>query len=69
MPADCTITKNQNLVNTGVAKSQRSDLLGFCKEINSTADRVIGQLRERAKGWYGITVPREADEEDGSELF
>lgn len=61
--------ETQNLVNTCIAKSQRTDLLGFCKEINSTADRVIGQLRERAKEWYGITVPREADEEHGSELF
>src|SRR5687768_3537212 len=61
--------ENQNIVNTCIAKSQRLELVDFCKEMNSTADRVIGQLRERAKEWYGITVSPEADEEHGSELF
>ena len=61
--------ETQNLVNTCIAKSQRPELVDFCKEIHSTADRVITQLRQRAKEWYGITVPPEADEEHGTELF
>lgn len=61
--------ETQNIVNSCIAKSQRSELVAFCKEINATADRVIGQLRERAKEWYGITVAPEADEEHASELF
>lgn len=61
--------ETQNIVNTCIAKSQRPELIDFCKEIYSTADRVIDQLRDRAKEWYSITVPPEADEEHGSELF
>ena len=61
--------ETQNLVNTCIAKSERAELIAFCKEIHSTADRVIGQLRERASEWYGVTVPPEADEEHGTELF
>jgi uncharacterized protein (DUF305 family) len=61
--------ETQNIVNTCIAKSQRPELVDFCKEIHSTADRVIGRLRDRANEWYGITVPPEADEEHGSELF
>ena len=61
--------ETQNIVNTCIAKSQRAELVSFCKELNSTADRVIGRLRERAKEWYGIAVAPEADEEHGSELF
>lgn len=56
-------------MNSCIAKSQRSELVAFCKEINATADRVIGQLRERAKEWYGITIAPEADEEHASEFF
>lgn len=59
----------QNLVNTCIAKSERAELIAFCKEIHSTAERVIGQLRERAKAWYDITVPPDADEEHGTERF
>ena len=55
----------QTLVNTCIAKSERAELIAFCKEINATADRIIGQLRQRAKEWYGIAVPPEADEEHG----
>ncbi len=61
--------ETKNLVSTCIAKSQRPDLLAFCKEIDSTADRVIGQLRDRAKEWYGITVQPDAEKEHGSELF
>jgi uncharacterized protein (DUF305 family) len=61
--------ETQNIVSTCIAKSQRPELVGFCKEIHTTADRVIGRLRDRAKEWYSIEVPPEADEEHGSELF
>ncbi len=61
--------ETQNLVNTCIAKSQRLELIAFCKEIDSTAQRVIVQLRDQAREWYGISVAPQASEEHGSELF